>query len=568
MTDFEQNGIEIPFGKTTGQISTTCPRCSADRKKKKNKCLGVNLDLGVWHCNHCNWSGSIFKKQYVLPVWENKTALPDSLVEWFLQRNIGQQVLQDMKVTQATVWMPQVNKYVGAVCFNYFREGKLINIKYRDRDKHFRLVKDAELIFYNLDAITGQKEIFITEGECDTLVMIQAGISATCSVPNGAAKNSNLEFLDNCFNAFSEAIKIYIITDNDLPGNQLADELARRLGVERCLRVNLAEYKDVNEALNKGEKITLEWIEKRSTPYPIIGVFKAVNFWDDLINVRLHGFPKGWKPRQPLGEHIIFQPGYQTVITGIPTHGKSEYADQFLLELSIDYDLRGAFFSPENKPTFMHLMKIVEKLTGINFWKLSVDEINACKNWINDHIFWVYPEHGYTLTNMLTLVRQAVLRHGINWYVIDPWNKLDHQYSGTETAYISQCLDELDTFNTVNNVHGFLVAHPVKMDKDKEGAYIIPNLYSISGSAHFFNKADIGITVYKKADNLTDVHIQKVKFKYWGHVGLINYIWDSKNGRYYTTNPDYKHWLNQNEQLEIVDFTNSGNGKDADLVPF
>jgi twinkle protein len=131
--------------------------------------------------------------------------------------------------------------------------------------------------------------------------------------------------------------------------------------------------------------------------------------------------------------------------------------------------------------------------------------------------------------------------------VIDPWNKLDHQYEGSETSYISRCLDEMDIFNKKNNVHGFLVAHPTKMQKDDSGDYAVPNLYSISGSAHFFNKAALGWTVYKKGDGLSDVHVQKVKFKYWGEIGLINYLWDDKNGRYYLTNRDNSNWLKPKE---------------------
>src|SRR6478609_6404871 len=158
--------IDIPRGKISGQVYTICPQCSHERRKKNAKCLSVNLDEGVYNCQHCHWKGSIRKKQYVLPKWENKTSLSESLVDWFLQRNITQEVLTEMQISQGSVFMPQVGKEVGVVCFNYFREGRLVNIKYRDRDKNFRMFKDAELILYNLDGIHGQKEIFITEGEC------------------------------------------------------------------------------------------------------------------------------------------------------------------------------------------------------------------------------------------------------------------------------------------------------------------------------------------------------------------------------------------------------------------
>jgi twinkle protein len=564
--------IEVPQGRTTGQIYTKCPKCSHDRKKKHVKCLGVNLDLGVFHCNHCGWKGTINDRKYERPKWENKTDLPESIVEWFLKRNIGQDVLKEMKISHANVWMPQCNAEKKSMCFNYFRNGELINIKYRDSEKNFRLHKDAELILYNLDGIYGKETIYITEGECDALVMIQAGFKSTCSVPNGASKNNNnLEYMDNCWQAFENATKVYILTDTDEPGNKLADELARRIGVERCLRVNFDQYKDVNDVLNAGILITKDWIDEHSRIYPLVGVYDANTFWDDLLYIRKNGFPKGLKPREPLGKHLQIHPGYQTIVTGIPSHGKSEFLDQHLIELGIDFDQKGAYFSPENYPSTIHIIKIVEKVYGKKFWDCSLSEINSTRQWINDHLWWINPEDGFTVKNILEHARKCVLRYGINWYVIDPLNKLEHArpHGMTETEYYGWLLDELSVFNKKNGVHGYLVAHPTKMDKDAAGTFNVPNLYSISGSAHFFNKADIGITVYKAAQGQTDVHIQKVKFKYWGEgVGVINYMWDEQNGRYYTVNPDRSNWLQPKQKEVLIDYSEASSNRGEDDLPF
>ncbi len=565
---YEKHGIEIPHGKSTGQVYTTCPQCSESRKKKKDKCLGVNLDQGVWHCNHCDWKGSIHKKQYALPKWENNTTLPDSIVEWFQSRNISQQTIVGMKVSSEVVFMPQVEKNVKAICFNYFRDGKLVNVKYRDRDKNFRLYTGAEKVFYNLDGIKDQKEIWIVEGEIDCLTMIQAGLTNTCSVPNGAnAKNNNLDYLDSCWQYFEKVEAVYILTDTDSPGNKLADELARRIGLERCFRVKLEDCKDVNEAASKGFKISREYLIGNSSAYPLLGVFSAESFWGGLIDIRKNGFPKGWKPRPPFGDKVTIHPGYTSIITGIPGHGKSEHLDQILLELCVDYGLKGVYFSPENWPTEMHLIKHVEKLSGKNFWGSGIKEIDSLKDWINDHIFWVYPEDGFNLLNVLDHIRKAVLRHGVNWYVIDPWNKLDHQYTGQETKYISESLDLIDNFNKKHNLHGFIVAHPTKMEKDKDGSYLVPNLYSISGSAHFFNKAAIGWTVYKKGHGQTEVHVQKVKFKYWGEIGMIDYVWDAETGRYYTINPDRSNWIIK-EKESILNLYDRDSRDQSSDVPF
>jgi twinkle protein len=51
---------------------------------------------------------------------------------------------------------------------------------------NFKLYKDAELIFYNLDSIKDKSQCFIVEGEIDALSLIEAGIDNVVSVPNGA----------------------------------------------------------------------------------------------------------------------------------------------------------------------------------------------------------------------------------------------------------------------------------------------------------------------------------------------------------------------------------------------
>jgi twinkle protein len=50
--------IQIPAGRS-GEIDTLCPQCSSQRKKKHARCLSVNIEKGVWQCNHCGWAGGL-----------------------------------------------------------------------------------------------------------------------------------------------------------------------------------------------------------------------------------------------------------------------------------------------------------------------------------------------------------------------------------------------------------------------------------------------------------------------------------------------------------------------------
>lgn len=537
----------------TGENAQPCPVCAEDRKKKNAKPMSYNAQTGLGKCQHCG--ASFYKKdenykKFVRPVWENHTQLSDKVLEWFLSRNIGHEVLNEMKITEGTEWMPHTQKEMNVIKFNYFRDGHLINTKSRSGDKGFKLVKDAEKIFYNLDGIKGKKEFYIVEGEIDCLTFLQNGISNVISVPNGATKGqNNLSYLDNSWRYFEEVEKVYICTDHDENGENLANELARRIGVEKCYRMDLTPHKDANEQFCKTGKLDLS----RFKPFPITGVYSIEDHWDSFLNLLKNGFPVGWKPRGELGKHISFFPGYTTIITGIPGHGKSEVLDQVLIQLCIDYKLRGGFFTPENWPTELHIIKLVEKLIGKSAFKCNGVELNKAKEFLSDRVFWIYPEEGYQLETVLNKIRQAVLKHGIQWYVIDPWNKLEHQDDSTN--YVSRCLDLISNFNKKNGTHAFIVAHPTKMKYNQEHEqYEVPGLYDISGSANFYNKADIGLSMYREKEQYTNsLYIQKVKFKFWGEPGKVTYRWDQTNGRYSEYGADPTNWIGTTKQETIYE---------------
>ena len=130
MNNYEDYGIEIPRGKYSGEVVTICPECSHTRKKKKDKCLGVNLDKKVWNCNHCGWKGTLItekKKEYIKPIFTNRTNLGLLEIDWFAKRGISNETLNHFKITKQMEWMPQVNKEVNTIGFNYFRNDELIN---------------------------------------------------------------------------------------------------------------------------------------------------------------------------------------------------------------------------------------------------------------------------------------------------------------------------------------------------------------------------------------------------------------------------------------------------------
>lgn len=552
--------------KKSGENPQKCPACKDDRKKgNQNKIpFSFNTDKGTGNCLNCGFS-CVKKNEeqqiYFRPALKTNAQFSDRMIEWFQKRQITLKTLERMRVTEATNWMPQTKKEENCICFNYYRNNELINTKFRDGAKNFAMVKDAEKIMYNLDGIKDKPSVYIVEGEMDCLSMVQCGYENCVSVPNGATKTNNkLDYLDNCYRYFESVEQVFICTDHDEPGEALGIELARRIGVEKCFRVNLNGFKDVNEQLCSLGKIDVSDYKA----FPLTGIYTVDDHWEEVLKILKEGYPKGWKPRGGLGNLISFHPGYMTIITGIPGHGKSEVLDQLLLQITIDYGIRGGFFTPENWPSAVHIIKMIEKLMGKAFFKLNELEREKARRFLQDKVYWIYPDEGFTLDQILEKVRQAVLRHGIQWFVIDPWNKLEH--IDDSTNYVSRCLDTISNFNKKNGTHSFIVAHPTKMRMNHDtGKYDIPGLYDISGSANFYNKADIGMCMYKEEQGRNTLVIQKVKFKFWGQVGQISLSWNQENGRYDEYGVDLNYWLEEKREAKLIDF--SVPRKDDD-VPF
>lgn len=541
----------------TGENTMTCPVCSESRKKKTDKCFGFNLQKGAGRCNHCgvvlvekkDFIPKHTEIEYKRPLFKSSTEYSKDVQSFFTSRKISELTILAFKVTEGKEWMPQFKAEINTIHFNYFRNGELINVKYRGAKKSFKLFKDAELIFYNIDCAIDNETIIIVEGEMDCLAMYEAGYKNVISVPNGAnlGKN-NFQYLDNCIESFSDKTQFILALDNDNAGNNLQNELARRLGFENCTTVKFKDCKDANDCLIKyGIQGIIESMQDKKE-FPIEGVFNANDIREDILNYYNNGLPKG--DGIGMGEFdmfLRFQPGYLTTITGIPGHGKSEFLDFLLVRLNISHDWKTALYSPENHPLELHFSKFAEKISGKPFEggnRMSPIDLDNLIKYHSENFFFINPAENFELDNILAAVKSLVRKKGIKAFVIDAWNKLDHKYTANETKYISEQLDKITMFCERNKVHCFLVAHPTKIQKNPSGAYEIPNLYSISGSANFYNKTANGITIYRNfATNQTEVYIQKVKFKHWGETGCVQFSWDRTNGRYYKGNPNYDNWI-------------------------
>ena len=547
MKTWDSYGIKVN-SVVGGETYSLCPQCSNSRRKKNIKCLSVNVDKEVWLCHHCGWSGTLKEgqkiksetiKQHRKPEYKNNNELPSDVVKWFKDRGISYGTLELMKIGCGRTYIPAIEDWTRTIDFPYFKNNEVVNIKHRDGKKNFSQEKGAEKIFYNIDCVEqSEGTIYIVEGEIDALSLIEVGIIGVISVPDGApSKNSKnfqtkFEYLDNMKATFDKLLMVVLACDNDEPGKILTKELARRIGKEKCFVVQWPlGIKDANDVLKTHGKEILTELLYNPEPYPIDGIIEPISIKKDIRDIYSTGFKKGLKIGFPnLDKNYTVRAGEFSVVTGIPGHGKSEFMDAVLVNMAKNHGWCFGVFSPENYPLERHSAKIIEKYIQKPFSKgkeerLSEGDLEVSISWMQEHLYFIYPkEDEMSLGSILNLAKVLIFRKGIKGIIIDPWNEIEHNRSNsqTETEYISDCLSKIRRFARINEVHVWVVAHPTKLQKDKEGKYPIPTPYDISGSAHWRNKADNCLTIWRDVeanDGKVKIFTQKIRFKEVGVVG-------------------------------------------------
>jgi twinkle protein len=530
-----------------GTKQGTCPLCSPDRKPKNQnaKCASYDWQRGLGTCHNCNSTFQLHtykrkgepEKVYVKPE-PYKLQEPGTKVEdWFKTRGISKQTIDDLKITEGSEWMPQTQKNENVIKFNYFAGGELVNIKYRDGRKNFKLYKGAEKVFYNIDSIVGYTECVIVEGEMDVLALHEAGIKNVISVPNGATLNSNnLDYLDNCIDYFEDKEKIILAVDSDEAGQALQAELIRRLGSEICYLATFEDCKDANEYLLKHGKEKLPGRIKGSKPVPMENVTTFRDIEGEITDFVHNGF----KPGYQVGlEHFdsIFSTytGQFITVTGIPSSGKSDFVDQMVIGYNQNYRWKTAFASPENVPTYLHAHKLMRKVWQGMPTKADIggDKWNQIADHCNESFFHIDMER-YTLESVLRKAAELVKRKGIKCLVIDPFNKVRDVDSKTEDVnkYTMEYLQKIEIFAKKYDVLVFIVAHPTKMYKDKDGKIEEPTMYNIKGGGEWYDASYHGLLVHRDYENKTvKCKVLKVKFQNLGENGAESHFkWEPKSG--------------------------------------
>ena len=554
----EAAGVEA----TNDVIVCECPKCTNKRTTKLDTLI-VDTITESWFCKHCGFAGDLIQGSRIVPTekifepwpynpnlknFEFSMNLSETVLKNFESKKITKETLSFFKIMQSQVYFPELENYAMGLVYPYFMEERLVNLVYSGKYKTSE-IGGLESCF-NFDNINTE-HTYLVATELEVFSFYEAGLKNVISLFGGYSfdnisfdkvQSVLLNFLSNIEARLNDVKKITLAFPNNERGNTVKEELLRRLGKERCWIVQPPEnnYTWNDVLIDYGKTKFLSLLET-AKPIPVRGIFDVDDIEDKLDDLYHKGLRKGFST----GFDIVDQfytvvPGQWTVMTGIPGHGKSNFLDAIMVNLAKHNDWNFGLFSPENQPIQRHFAGIMEKYFEAPFdlgkpGRINEEQLEEGKKWLKKHFSVILPheDDNWSIDGVLELAKVLVYRKGMRGLVIDPWNELDHSRPGnqTETEYVSSVLTKIRQFARNMDVHVWLVAHPAKLYKDKDGKYPVPTPYDISG---YRNKADNAITVWRNVGHddqlVADIHVQKIRFKEVGKVGLCSLRFDPVRG--------------------------------------
>lgn len=538
-------------------LRAICPVCSNDRKKSNNKDFNIDRkkDLFVFHCHHCYVSGAIpieKRERKVQPLRQQITTvteLQEPHLDFLKNRGISEATAKSVGVFSAEIYFGKLNKKTQAIGFPYYKDGVFIASKYRSiEDKAFTQDQGGAQDFWGIDNIDPSLPIIIVEGEIDALTLLECGVKNVLSVPSGApmkvvdgkadaSEDKKFSFVWKAHDVLSAVPYVTIATDNDSAGQALAEELARRIGKDRC-RIAKSTFKDLNEALLDLGRDEVLSIVNKAEPYPVQGLSAPSKYSERLNDLWDKGTGKGISTGYLNVDDIYtIAQGQLTVVTGYPSSGKSNFVDQLMINLAKNHDWKFAICSFENQPE-IHISRLMEITKEKRFFNGTNRMTDADKteafDFIENHFMFLDSEtvEPSSIDSILERARIAVARMGIRGLVIDPYNYIENKTGGAEHEFISGMLTRIQAFAKAYGVHVWFVAHPSKISRS--GMELPrPDGMAISGSMSWWAKADCGLTVHRTKSNDVEIAVWKCRYRWIGTQGETVLGYNKSTGTYF-----------------------------------
>jgi hypothetical protein len=257
---------------------------------------------------------------------------------------------------------------------------------------------------------------------------------------------------------------------------------------------------------------------------------KDVIYGIDVKENALKIYDEGYERLMGIGVNDIdfhFKPkrGELTLLTGYGNAGKSTFKKWYQCLRAIRYGERFATFSPEDNPPEEYYHDFVEILLGCdctpeNPHRPSREVYERAYDWISQYVFYMYPKDVQPTPDYIKeRFLELIIKEKVDGVDIDPFNRMSNNYAGFagRDKYLEFHLSDFARFAQANHVYFWIIAHPVKTQKDTTGNYPCPDVFDVADGAMWNNMTD-NILVYHRPfaqsepkDPMCEFHSKKIR---------------------------------------------------------
>ena len=398
-------------------------------------------------------------------------------------------------------------------------------------------------------------EIILTEGEYDAMAVWQATQRPAVSLPNGC-RSLPLEVLP----LLEEFSKIYLWMDNDIAGQEGAEQFAKKLGLQRCYIVKptfsncrkLAAAsttnaddtvtllpKDANDALRMGLDLSRILADAQLVRHERIIHFSDLR--DEVLHEIMH-------PDQYVGHAIQSLPGFTsiikgfrrgevTVLTGPTGSGKTTFLGQLSVDLvEQNVNVLWGSFEIKNIRLIHKLMQQFAREPLPSGDPTMKEKLEALSDRFSQLPFTFLKFHGGTdVDDVLDAMDYAVYVNDVEHIILDNMqfmvslNSLKGKSSSSFDKFDVQdmAIEKFRKFATDRNVHIVLVVHP---KKEAENSSL--SISSIYGTAKATQEADT-VLILQNDGRRKFIEVKKNRFN--GTLGHTPLHFDRQSCRYTET---------------------------------
>lgn len=284
------------------------------------------------------------------------------------------------------------------------------------------------------------------------------------------------------------------------------------------------------------------------------GIFSIKDHAELMLNQHKNGKRKGETTHiDELDPHYSWKRGFLQCFTGNPNCGKSEFLLQISLIKAMFSDWKFALFVPENMSSEKGILTpdeiadtLIHSLSGQSTdpdrgkYQIPRDAYEHAIDVIDKNFTIIYPPERIKSVPLLMDYFQHVQdKHKVDAFMIDPFNKLHHQYNGLIDEYLMEKFAEIKDFTVKNDIVFSIVEHPKSQVKNQDGSYPMANQYSLRGGAAWNNAMDFIGSIHRPnlhtdyTDTKVEFHSLKVRNqKLFGMPGVIEMDFNRATNRY------------------------------------